>query len=75
VLRELPSGHDHAWSAYPPKYQWYTIDPKALTQQLYPFAWELGTASREKGKAFEDRAEPAVSSGVFAGSSTATGAS
>jgi hypothetical protein len=31
---------------YPkPKYQWYTIDPKALTQQLYPFAWELGTFS------------------------------
>jgi len=26
-----------------PKYQWYTIDPKALTQQLYPFAWELAT--------------------------------
>ncbi len=24
-----------------PKYQWYTIDPSTLTQQLYPFAWEL----------------------------------
>jgi hypothetical protein len=28
-----------------PKYQWYTIDPKALTQQVYPFAWELTTFS------------------------------
>jgi len=28
-----------------PKYQWYTIDPKTLTQQLYPFAWELSTFS------------------------------
>jgi hypothetical protein len=26
-----------------PKYEWFTIDPKALTQQLYPFAWELST--------------------------------
>jgi hypothetical protein len=24
-----------------PKYRWYTIDPKTVTQQLYPFAWEL----------------------------------
>jgi hypothetical protein len=24
-----------------PKYQWYTIDPSTLTQQLYPFAWRL----------------------------------
>jgi hypothetical protein len=24
-----------------PKYQWYTIDPATLTQQLYPFAWEM----------------------------------
>ncbi|MFI5043018.1 MAG: hypothetical protein ACHQNA_14430, partial [Acidimicrobiales bacterium] len=24
-----------------PKYQWYTIDPATLSQQLYPFAWEL----------------------------------
>jgi hypothetical protein len=24
-----------------PRYDWYTIDPATLTQQLYPFAWEL----------------------------------
>jgi hypothetical protein len=24
-----------------PKYQWYTVDPSTLTQQLYPFAWRL----------------------------------
>jgi hypothetical protein len=28
-----------------PKYRWYTIDPKTLTQQVYPFAWELSTFS------------------------------
>jgi hypothetical protein len=28
-----------------PRYQWYTIDPKALKQQLYPFAWKLTTFS------------------------------
>ncbi len=24
-----------------PKYQWYTVDPSTLTQQLYPFVWRL----------------------------------
>jgi hypothetical protein len=28
-----------------PKYVWYTVDPKTLTQQVYPFAWELSTFS------------------------------
>jgi hypothetical protein len=32
-----------------PKYQWYTIDPSTLTQQLYPFAWEMKNFSVPSG--------------------------